>query len=83
MRRPPARDATAASQPICPSPLPASHPLPQQSPPSKEELASRTPQVVKCNEALREVTLSQTVQGKQFGRTYHFDKARDGEQAGR
>lgn len=43
-------------------------------PPSKEELAARTPQVIKCDEANREVTLTQHSNGKQFGRTYHFDK---------
>lgn len=43
-------------------------------PPSKEEIAARTPQVVKCTEATREVTLYQTQGGKQFGRTYHFDR---------
>ncbi|KAL4537858.1 hypothetical protein Ndes2526B_g04278 [Nannochloris sp. 'desiccata'] len=43
-------------------------------PPSKEEVAARTPQVIKCDEANREVTLNQNINGKQFGRTYHFDK---------
>lgn len=47
-------------------------------PATKDETASRTPQVVKCNEALREITLDQTVGGKQFGRTYHFDRVRRG-----
>lgn len=43
-------------------------------PPTKEEVAGRAPQVVKCNEALREITLNQTLGGKQLGRTYHFDR---------
>lgn len=30
--------------------------------------------MIKCDEANREVTLSQNINGKQFGRTYHFDK---------
>lgn len=30
--------------------------------------------MIKCDEANREVTLIQNVGGKQFGRTYHFDK---------
>ncbi len=45
-------------------------------PPSKEEIAQRTPQVVKCVEAAREVTLLQNQGGKSLGRTYHFDKVR-------
>ena len=32
------------------------------------------PQVIKCDEVNREVTLTQHVGGKQLGRTYHFDK---------
>jgi kinesin family protein 11 len=43
-------------------------------PPSSIEIAARTPQVIKCDEAVREVTLTQNINGKQFGRTYHFDK---------
>ena len=46
-------------------------------PPSKEELAARTPQVVRCDEAMRAVTLTQQVPGSkaaQQTRTYHFDK---------
>lgn len=43
-------------------------------PPSQDEVAQRAPQVIKCDEASREVTLLQNVNGKQFGRTYHFDK---------
>ena len=30
--------------------------------------------MIKCDEAAREVTLTQNVGGKQLGRTYHFDK---------
>ena len=37
--------------------------------------------MVKCNEALREVTLAQSINGKQFGRTYHFDKVGRGGEA--
>ncbi|KAI7844763.1 hypothetical protein COHA_001645 [Chlorella ohadii] len=46
-------------------------------PPSKEELAARTQQVVRCDEAMRAVTLMQQVPGSkaaQQTRTYHFDK---------
>ncbi|PRW51062.1 125 kDa kinesin-related -like [Chlorella sorokiniana] len=46
-------------------------------PPSKEELAARTQQVVRCDEAMRAVTLTQQVPGSkaaQQTRTYHFDK---------
>jgi hypothetical protein len=45
-------------------------------PPSKEEVAARTPQVVKCDEAMKSVTLTQTLpNSKQHTtRTYHFDK---------
>lgn len=48
-------------------------------PPSKEELAARTQQVVRCDEAMRAVTLMQQVPGSkaaQQTRTYHFDKVR-------
>ncbi|KAL6781883.1 hypothetical protein ACKKBF_B09830 [Auxenochlorella protothecoides x Auxenochlorella symbiontica] len=48
-------------------------------PPTKEEVAGRAPQVVKCNEALREITLNQTLGGKQLGRTYHFDRVFPGD----
>ena len=59
----------------CPSCTHPPHPThPYNRPPSKEEIAARTPQVIKCDEAAREVTLSQTINGKQFGRTYHFDQ---------
>jgi kinesin family protein 11 len=37
-------------------------------------VAGRVPQVIKCDEANREVTLTQHQGGKQLGRTYHFDK---------
>ena len=53
------------------------HPLnAPRRPPSREEVAARTPQVVKCDEAMRAVTLSQSVpNSKQVNtRTYHFDK---------
>lgn len=46
-------------------------------PPSKEEVAARTPQVVRCDEAMKAVTLTQSVPGaskQQTTRTYHFDK---------
>ncbi|KAL4437763.1 hypothetical protein ABPG77_005675 [Micractinium sp. CCAP 211/92] len=46
-------------------------------PPSKEELADRRMQVVKCDEAMRAVTLAQSVPGggkQSVTRTYHFDK---------
>ncbi|KDD75012.1 kinesin, partial [Helicosporidium sp. ATCC 50920] len=46
---------------------------------SKEETASRAPCVVKCTDALREVTLQQNIGGKQIGRTYHFDRVLSGE----
>lgn len=34
----------------------------------------RAPQVITCNEALREVTLFQNVGGKQMSRTFRFDR---------
>lgn len=43
-------------------------------PPSEEEVASRTPQVIKCDELTNGVTLTQNMNGKQYGRTYHFDQ---------
>lgn len=42
---------------------------------NKEEVLSRAPQVISCNEAAREVTLYQSVGSKQLGRSFHFDKA--------
>lgn len=60
--------------------LPAA--LPSPRPPSKEELAARTQQVVRCDEAMRAVTLTQQVPGSkaaQQTRTYHFDKVRGGQ----
>lgn len=59
----------------CPTPLGLASPC---RPPSKEEIAQRTPQVVACSEPTREVTLSQNVGGKTIGRTYHFDRVRLG-----
>lgn len=41
---------------------------------SDKELAERSPQVISCNEALREVTLFQSTAGKQMSRTFRFDK---------
>ncbi|KAK9822824.1 hypothetical protein WJX81_005423 [Elliptochloris bilobata] len=41
---------------------------------NKDEVASRVPQVIACNEAAREVTLYQSVGSKQLGRSFHFDK---------
>lgn len=46
-------------------------------PPSNAELADRKMQVVKCDEAMRAVTLTQSVPGggkQSVTRTYHFDK---------
>jgi kinesin family protein 11 len=40
---------------------------------SEREIADRAPQVITCNEALREVTLFQTG-GKSLSRTFRFDK---------
>ena len=37
-------------------------------------MSQRTPQVIQCEEAHREVIMTQQVGGKQFNRTYHFDK---------
>lgn len=45
-------------------------------PMSDKEIAERTPQVISCNEVLREVTLYQNVGGKQMSRTFRFDKVR-------
>ncbi|KAG2494956.1 hypothetical protein HYH03_006891 [Edaphochlamys debaryana] len=41
---------------------------------SDKEIAERTPQVISCNEALREATLYQNVGGKQMSRTFRFDR---------
>lgn len=58
--------------------LPASHgaliPAPPSRPPNTQEVAERAPQVISCNEALREVTLYQNVGGKQMSRTFRYDK---------
>lgn len=43
-------------------------------PPNAQELAERAPQVIQCNDALREVTLYQNVGGKQMSRTFRYDK---------
>jgi len=43
-------------------------------PKSEDEVSQRTPQVIQCEEAHREVIMTQQVGGKQFNRTYHFDK---------
>lgn len=43
---------------------------------NKEELYTRAPQVITCNEAAREATLYQTLGGKSLGRSFHFDKVR-------
>ncbi|GFH15940.1 kinesin-like protein, partial [Haematococcus lacustris] len=41
---------------------------------SDKEMAERTPQVITCNEALREVTLFQSAGAKSMSRTFRFDK---------
>mmetsp|Transcript_31918 Transcript_31918/g.58039 ORF Transcript_31918/g.58039 Transcript_31918/m.58039 type:complete len:167 (+) Transcript_31918:128-628(+) len=41
---------------------------------SDKERIERTPQVITCNEYLREATLYQTVAAKQMTRTFKFDK---------
>ena len=41
---------------------------------SKQELASRTPQIVQVVEANKEVVLMQSVAGKHMGRAFHYDK---------
>ena len=43
-------------------------------PVSDREIIDRTPQVVSCDEAAREVTLFQNAGGKQHSRTFRFDK---------
>jgi hypothetical protein len=53
-------------------------PTAARRPLSTQEIADRTPAVVSCNEALREVTLYQFAAGKQLSRTFHFDKVRRG-----
>ena len=44
---------------------------------SDREIVDRTPQVICCSEALREVTLLQNAGGKQLSRTFRFDKVTD------
>lgn len=54
-----------------------SYTLVARRPPSNAELADRKMQVVKCDEAMRAVTLTQSVPGggkQSVTRTYHFDK---------
>jgi hypothetical protein len=43
-------------------------------PPNAQERAERAPQVIQCNETLREVTLYQNISGKQLSRTFRYDK---------
>lgn len=43
-------------------------------PATQAEVSNKVPQVIRCNEAAREVTLYQHVGGKALGRTFHFDK---------
>ena len=43
-------------------------------PPNTQEIAERAPQVIQCNETLREVTLYQNINGKQLSRTFRYDK---------
>lgn len=43
-------------------------------PPSEEERKARASQVLRCNEATREVTIFQQVAGKQIDRTFTFDR---------
>jgi hypothetical protein len=45
-------------------------------PASAQEIAERAPQVIQCDEALREVTLNQNVGGKSMSRTFRYDKVR-------
>lgn len=45
-------------------------------PASTQEIAERVPQVITCQEALRECTLFHSVGGKQMSRTFRFDKVR-------
>lgn len=48
--------------------------LPSCRPPNAQEIAERAPQVIQCNETLREVTLYQNMNGKQLSRTFRYDK---------
>ncbi|KAL0048004.1 hypothetical protein WJX82_005489 [Trebouxia sp. C0006] len=41
---------------------------------SKQEVASRTPQIIQVIEANKEVVLMQSVAGKHMGRAFHYDK---------
>lgn len=57
--------------------------MPVCRPLSDKEIAERTPQVISCNEALREATLYiQSVGGKQTSKTFRFDRASWGLYAG-
>jgi hypothetical protein len=68
----------ALAPPLCLAPTGngLSRGCPTRRPLSAQEIADRTPAVVSCNEALREVTLYQFAAGKQLSRTFHFDKVR-------
>lgn len=41
---------------------------------SEDELRNNAPQVVTCNEIQKEVSVSQTIAGKQIDRVFTFDK---------
>ncbi|GBF97458.1 hypothetical protein Rsub_10381 [Raphidocelis subcapitata] len=43
-------------------------------PANPQEMAERSSQAIQCNEALREVTLYQSVGGKSLSRTFRYDK---------
>lgn len=43
-------------------------------PPNAQEIVERAPQVIQCNETLREVTLYQNMSGKSMSRTFRYDK---------
>lgn len=43
-------------------------------PPNAQEIAERAPQVIQCNDTLKEVTLYQNTGGKQMSRTFRYDK---------
>lgn len=65
---------------VLPPPLPRP-PLPftlvvPHRPPSAQEIAERAVQAIQCNDALREVTLYQSVGGKQMSRTFRYDRVR-------
>jgi hypothetical protein len=44
---------------------------------SEKEIAERIPQVITCNDAMREITLVSSTGGKQATKTFRYDKVKN------